>query len=84
MAAAIASSLIRQKRQARESTSERVSASKRRTSPARDGRSLCHRHLLGVFGKVRFCSARNRHARRRPDLTRPGELGHVGQCTEPI
>ncbi|XP_060092541.1 fibroblast growth factor 12-like [Heteronotia binoei] len=58
MAAAIASSLIRQKRQARESNSERVSASKRRTSPSKDGRSLCERHVLGVFSKVRFCSGR--------------------------
>lgn len=36
MAAAIASSLIRQKRQARESNSDRVSASKRRSSPSKD------------------------------------------------
>ena len=47
MAAAIASSLIRQKRQARESNSDRVSASKRRSSPSKDGRSLCERHVLG-------------------------------------
>ncbi|MEJ1283291.1 hypothetical protein NN561_014260 [Cricetulus griseus] len=60
MAAAIASSLIRQKRQARESNSDRVSASKRRSSPSKDGRSLCERHVLGVFSKVRFCSGRKR------------------------
>ncbi|KAJ6620687.1 hypothetical protein lerEdw1_014900 [Lerista edwardsae] len=66
MAAAIASSLIRQKRQARESNSDRVSASKRRSSPSKDGRSLCERHVLGVFSKVRFCSGRKRHVRRRP------------------
>ncbi|KAF7235832.1 Fibroblast growth factor 12 [Varanus komodoensis] len=67
MAAAIASSLIRQKRQARESNSDRVSASKRRSSPSKDGRSLCERHVLGVFSKVRFCSGRKRHVRRRPE-----------------
>ncbi|EPQ12062.1 Fibroblast growth factor 12 [Myotis brandtii] len=66
MAAAIASSLIRQKRQARESNSDRVSASKRRSSPSKDGRSLCERHVLGVFSKVRFCSGRKRPVRRRP------------------
>ncbi|XP_039345535.1 fibroblast growth factor 12 isoform X3 [Mauremys reevesii] len=67
MAAAIASSLIRQKRQARESNSERVTTSKRRSSPSKDGRSLCERHVLGVFSKVRFCSGRKRPVRRRPE-----------------
>uniref|UniRef100_A0A8C9SUQ5 Fibroblast growth factor n=1 Tax=Scleropages formosus TaxID=113540 RepID=A0A8C9SUQ5_SCLFO len=64
--AAIASSLIRQKRQARESNSDRVSTSKRRPSPSKDPRSLCERHFLGVFGKVRFCSGKKRPVRRRP------------------
>ncbi len=64
--AAIASSLIRQKRQARESNSDRVSASKRRPSPSKDPRSLCERHFLGVFSKVRFCSGKKRPVRRRP------------------
>lgn len=64
--AAIASSLIRQKRQARESNSERVSTSKRRPSPSKDPRSLCERHFLGVFSKVRFCSGKKRPVRRRP------------------
>ncbi|KAF5902911.1 fibroblast growth factor 12 isoform X2, partial [Clarias magur] len=65
--AAIASSLIRQKRQARESNSDRVSASKRRASPSKDPRSLCERHFLGVFGKVRCCSGKKRPVRRRPE-----------------
>ncbi|XP_063074886.1 fibroblast growth factor 12a isoform X2 [Engraulis encrasicolus] len=60
--AAIASSLIRQKRQARESNSDRVSTSKRRPSPSKDPRSLCDR----VFSKVRFCSGKKRPVRRRP------------------
>lgn len=64
--AAIASSLIRQKRQARESNSDRVSTSKRRPSPSKDPRSLCERHFLGVFSKVRFCSGKKRPVRRRP------------------
>uniref|UniRef100_A0A8C5WS03 Fibroblast growth factor 12 n=1 Tax=Laticauda laticaudata TaxID=8630 RepID=A0A8C5WS03_LATLA len=67
MAAAIASSLIRQKRQARECNGERVSASKRRSGPSKDGRSLCQRRVLGVLGKVRFCGGRERHVRRRPE-----------------
>ncbi|XP_036393060.1 fibroblast growth factor 12-like isoform X1 [Megalops cyprinoides] len=64
MAAAIASSLIRQKRQARESNSDRVSASKRRSSPSKDPRSLC---VFGVFSKVRFCSGKKKAVRRRPE-----------------
>uniref|UniRef100_A0A3B4EPM6 Uncharacterized protein n=1 Tax=Pygocentrus nattereri TaxID=42514 RepID=A0A3B4EPM6_PYGNA len=66
MAAAIASSLIRQKRQARESNSERVATSKRRSSPSKEARSLCARHFLGVFSKVRFCSGKKRPVRRKP------------------
>uniref|UniRef100_A0A4W5RKI2 Fibroblast growth factor 12a n=1 Tax=Hucho hucho TaxID=62062 RepID=A0A4W5RKI2_9TELE len=66
--AAIASSLIRQKRQARESNSDRVSTTKRRPSPSKDPRSICERHFLGVFSKVRFCSGKKRPAaRRRPE-----------------
>ncbi len=69
MAAALASSLIRQRRQARESNSERVVSGKRRSSPGKEpsGRgSLCDRHLLGLFGKVRFCSGKKRPVRRKP------------------
>ncbi|XP_070829635.1 fibroblast growth factor 12a isoform X4 [Chaetodon trifascialis] len=69
--AAIASSLIRQKRQARESNSDRVSTSKRRPSPSKDPRSLCERHFLGVFSKVRFCSGKKRPVRRRPAVPPP-------------
>ncbi|KAM9317225.1 fibroblast growth factor 12 isoform 1-T1 [Gastrophryne carolinensis] len=76
MAAAIASSLIRQKRQARESNSDRVCTSKRRTSPSKDGRSLCERHVLSVFSKVRFCSGRKRPVRRKP--------GHCKCCIDGI
>ncbi|XP_051962642.1 fibroblast growth factor 12 isoform X1 [Xyrauchen texanus] len=70
MAAALASSLIRQKRQARESNSERVGSGKRRTSPGKEpsGRSsLFDRHLFGLFGKVRFCSGKKRPVRRKPE-----------------
>uniref|UniRef100_A0A8C9SKV6 Fibroblast growth factor 12 n=1 Tax=Scleropages formosus TaxID=113540 RepID=A0A8C9SKV6_SCLFO len=67
MAAAIASSLIRQKRQARESNTERVAASKRRSSPSKEARSLCDRHVFAVFSKVRFCSGKKRPVRRRSE-----------------
>uniref|UniRef100_A0A671Q6I9 Fibroblast growth factor 12b n=1 Tax=Sinocyclocheilus anshuiensis TaxID=1608454 RepID=A0A671Q6I9_9TELE len=82
--AAIASSLIRQKRQARESNSDRVSASKRRPSPSKDPRSLCKRHFLGVFSKVRFCSGKKRPVRRRPDApSKPPQVSRKGVRLEP-
>ncbi|XP_078057672.1 fibroblast growth factor 12a isoform X2 [Mustelus asterias] len=67
MAAALASSLIRQKRQARENNTDRVSATKRRSSPSKAKKSLCERHGLGVFSKVRFCSGKKRPVRKRTD-----------------
>ncbi|XP_059847954.1 fibroblast growth factor 12 isoform X1 [Hemitrygon akajei] len=67
MAAALASSLIRQKRQARENNADRVSAAKRRSSPSKAKKSLCERHGLGVFSKVRFCSGKKRPVRKRTD-----------------
>ncbi|XP_068560858.1 fibroblast growth factor 12-like isoform X1 [Cebidichthys violaceus] len=67
MAAAIASSLIRQKRQARESNSEKVATNKRRTSPTKEPKSLCDRHIFSVFSKVRFCSGKKRPVRRKPE-----------------
>ncbi|XP_038673065.1 fibroblast growth factor 12a isoform X2 [Scyliorhinus canicula] len=67
MAAALASSLIRQKRQARENNTDRVSVTKRRSSPSKAKNSLCDRHGLGVFSKVRFCSGKKRPVRKRTD-----------------
>ncbi|KAK1900304.1 Fibroblast growth factor 12 [Dissostichus eleginoides] len=71
MAAAIASSLIRQRRQARENNTEKVTTNnKRRTSPSKDKdpRSLCERHIFSVFSKVRFCSGKKRPVKRKPAL----------------
>nr|XP_023865149.1 fibroblast growth factor 12-like [Salvelinus alpinus] len=83
--AAIASSLIRQKRQARESNSDRVSTTKRRPSPSKDPRSIYERHFLGVFSKVRFCSGKKRPAaRRRPDASsKPPQVSRKGGRLEP-
>lgn len=74
MAAAIASSLIRQKRQARESNSDKVATNKRRSSPSKDPRSLCERHIFSVFSKVRFCSGKKRPVRRKPGGSTDSEL----------
>ncbi|XP_061637528.1 fibroblast growth factor 12-like isoform X2 [Phyllopteryx taeniolatus] len=67
MAAAIASSLIRQKRRARESNNEKVAANKRRSSPTKEARSL--RHIFSVFSKVRFCGGggKKKPVRRKPE-----------------
>nr|BDD69209.1 fibroblast growth factor 12 [Hippocampus abdominalis] len=67
MAAAIASSLIRQKRQARESNSEKVTTNKRRSSPTKEPKGL--RHIFSVFSKVRFCSSggKKKPVRRKPE-----------------
>ncbi|XP_049582387.1 fibroblast growth factor 12 isoform X1 [Syngnathus scovelli] len=67
MAAAIASSLIRQKRQARESNSEKVTSNKRRSSPTKEPRGF--RHLFSVFSKVRFCNSggKKKPVRRKPE-----------------
>ncbi|XP_053278841.1 fibroblast growth factor 12 isoform X1 [Pleuronectes platessa] len=67
MAAAIASSLIRQRRQAREANCDKVATSKRRSSPSKDPRSLCDRNIFSVFSKVRFCSGKKRPVRRKPE-----------------
>ncbi|XP_034405098.1 fibroblast growth factor 12-like isoform X1 [Cyclopterus lumpus] len=67
MAAAIASSLIRQRRQAREASGEKPVSGQRFTSPSKDPRSLCERHLLSIFSKVRCCSGKKRPTRRRPE-----------------
>ncbi|XP_034719514.1 fibroblast growth factor 12-like [Etheostoma cragini] len=66
MAAAIASSLIRQRRRAREANNEKVPTNQRRSSPTKDPRPLCERHIFSVFSKVRFCSGKKRPVRRKP------------------
>ncbi|CAL8367955.1 unnamed protein product [Boreogadus saida] len=83
--AAIASSLIRQRRAARESNSDRVSTSKRRPSPSKDPRSTCEKHFLGVFSKVRFCSGKKRPAqRKRTDApSKPPQVSRKGCRLEP-
>ncbi|XP_053363977.1 fibroblast growth factor 12 isoform X1 [Clarias gariepinus] len=75
MAAAIASSLIRQKRQARESGSDRGAASARRSSPGKEARALCGRRLYGLFSKVRFCSG----GKKRPAPRKPGQFRGEGR-----
>ncbi|MBN3307629.1 FGF14 factor, partial [Amia calva] len=63
MAAAIASGLIRQKRQAREQHADRPSTNRRRKSPSKN-RGLCNGNLVDIFSKVRIFGLRKRRLRR--------------------
>lgn len=71
MAAAIASGLIRQKRQAREQHWDRPSASRRRNSPSKN-RGLCNGNLVDIFSKVRIFGLKKRRLRRQGASTGPG------------
>lgn len=71
MAAAIASGLIRQKRQAREQHWDRPSASRRRNSPSKN-RGLCNGNLVDIFSKVRIFGLKKRRLRRQGASLGPG------------
>lgn len=84
MAAAIASGLIRQKRQAREQHWDRPSASRRRNSPSKN-RGLCNGNLVDIFSKVRIFGLKKRRLRRQgaslcpgPPVGIPGGAGGKG------
>uniref|UniRef100_A0A3Q4AS07 Fibroblast growth factor 14 n=1 Tax=Mola mola TaxID=94237 RepID=A0A3Q4AS07_MOLML len=59
MAAAIASGLIRQKRQAREQHAHRPTAHRRRKSPGKK-QGLCNGNLVDIFSKVRIFGLKKR------------------------
>lgn len=63
MAAAIASGLIRQKRQAREQHLDRPATNRRRKSPNKN-KGLCNGNLVDIFSKVRIFGLRKRRLRR--------------------
>lgn len=63
MAAAIASGLIRQKRQAREQHLDRPSTNRRRKSPNKN-KGLCNGNLVDIFSKVRIFGLKKRRLRR--------------------
>nr|XP_043875048.1 fibroblast growth factor 14-like isoform X2 [Solea senegalensis] len=63
MAAAIASGLIRQKRQAREQHAHRPTAHRRRKSPGKK-QGLCNGNLVDIFSKVRIFGLKKRRLRR--------------------
>ncbi|XP_030635774.1 fibroblast growth factor 14-like isoform X2 [Chanos chanos] len=63
MAAAIASGLIRQKRQAREQHLHRPATHRRRKSPNKN-KGLCNGNLVDIFSKVRIFGLKKRRLRR--------------------
>lgn len=63
MAAAIASGLIRQKRQAREQHAHRPTTHRRRKSPGKK-QGLCNGNLVDIFSKVRIFGLKKRRLRR--------------------
>ncbi|KAF0044896.1 hypothetical protein F2P81_001425 [Scophthalmus maximus] len=63
MAAAIASGLIRQKRQAREQHPHRPTTHRRRKSPGKK-QGLCNANLVDIFSKVRIFGLKKRRLRR--------------------
>lgn len=63
MAAAIASGLIRKKREAREQHVDRPPQNRRRKSPSKN-KGLCNGNLVDIFSKVRIFGLKKRRLRR--------------------
>uniref|UniRef100_F6VE49 Fibroblast growth factor 11 n=1 Tax=Ornithorhynchus anatinus TaxID=9258 RepID=F6VE49_ORNAN len=64
--AALASGLIRQKREVREPGTSRPVAAQRRVCP-RGTKSLCQKQLLILFSKVRLCGGRRARLQKAPE-----------------
>ncbi|KAJ8408931.1 hypothetical protein AAFF_G00247490 [Aldrovandia affinis] len=63
--AALASSLIRQKRAVREDQVTRPVATKRKPCP-KSNKSLCQKQILVLISKVRLCGGRRTRTEKRP------------------
>lgn len=63
--AALASSLIRQKRAVKDDHPNRPVASKRKPCP-KSNKSLCQKQILVLISKVRLCGGRKGHSEKRP------------------
>ncbi|XP_030610029.1 fibroblast growth factor 11a isoform X2 [Archocentrus centrarchus] len=64
--AALASSLIRQRREVKDPQANRQIASKRKPCP-KSNKSLCQKQILILISKVRLCGSRGRKMEKRPD-----------------
>ncbi|XP_053297534.1 fibroblast growth factor 11 isoform X2 [Pleuronectes platessa] len=76
--AALASSLIRQKRAVKEDPGNRPVANKRKPCP-KSNKSLCQKQILVLISKVRLCGGRKSRTDKRPDNPlKPPSLSHRG------
>ena len=75
--AALASSLIRQKRAVKEDQTNRPVVNKRKPCP-KSNKSLCQKQILILISKVRLCGSRGRKMDKRP-----GESGYKSFQTHP-
>ncbi|XP_061920530.1 fibroblast growth factor 11a isoform X2 [Entelurus aequoreus] len=64
--AALASSLIRQRREVKDPQTNRQIASKRKPCP-KSNKSLCQKQILILISKVRLCGSRGRKMEKRPE-----------------
>lgn len=64
--AALASSLIRQKRAVKDDHANRPVANKRKVCP-KSNKSLCQKQILVLINKVRLCGGRRRRTEQRPE-----------------
>ncbi|MBN3318834.1 FGF11 factor, partial [Atractosteus spatula] len=64
--AALASSLIRQKREVKEAQTNRPISTKRKACP-RSNKSLCQKQILILISKVRLCGGRRGRLEKRPE-----------------
>lgn len=82
--AALASSLIRQKREVREPGSSRPVSAQRRVCP-RGTKSLCQKQLLILLSKVRLCGGRPARQDRGPGecVARAGSPSPKSFCLRP-
>ncbi|KAI7813962.1 putative fibroblast growth factor 11 [Triplophysa rosa] len=65
--AALASSLIRQRREVKDPQANRQITNKRKPCP-KSNKSLCQKQILILISKVRLCGTRGRKLEKRPDL----------------
>ncbi|GAA6106675.1 fibroblast growth factor 11a [Tachysurus ichikawai] len=71
--AALASSLIRQRREVKDPQANRQISNKRKPCP-KSNKSLCQKQILILISKVRLCGSRGRKLEKRPEGEGPLEL----------
>ncbi|MEQ2198044.1 Fibroblast growth factor 11 [Xenoophorus captivus] len=75
--AALASSLIRQRREVKDPQANRQIASKRKPCP-KSNKSLCQKQILILISKVRLCGSRGRKMEKRPEDWDPQRSSGAG------